>query len=136
MCNLIPPKVWRIACLAAQGTFFMFIWVCFMCSYCSLSWSYCCFLPMKNKKWNCQNSLHSSRRYLYSTYRLYYLQCLYSNLHTDSMIVMADLVIKKKLLLTGKIKKILTIRTEPKQKLNILISKKKKRNQKFAMDDK
>ena len=49
---------------------------------------------------------------------------------------MADLVIKKKLLLTGKIKKILTIRTEPKQKLNILISKKKKRNQKFAMDDK
>ena len=42
------------------------------------------------------------------------------------MIVMADLVIKKKLLLTGKIKKILTIRTEPKQKLNILISKKRK----------
>ena len=39
---------------------------------------------------------------------------------------MADLVIKKKLLLTGKIKKILTIRTEPKQKLNILISKKRK----------
>ena len=42
------------------------------------------------------------------------------------MIVMADLVIKKKILQTGKIKKILTIRTEPKQKLNILISKKRK----------
>ena len=39
---------------------------------------------------------------------------------------MADLVIKKKLLQTGKIKKILTIRTEPKNKLNILISKKRK----------
>ena len=42
------------------------------------------------------------------------------------MIVITDLVIKKKLLLTGKVKKILTIRTEPKQKLNILISKKRK----------
>ena len=42
------------------------------------------------------------------------------------MIVMADLVIKKMLLQTGKIKKILTIRTEPKNKLNILISKKRK----------
>ena len=39
---------------------------------------------------------------------------------------MTDLVIKKKLLQTGKIKKILTIRTEPKNKLNILISKKRK----------
>ena len=39
---------------------------------------------------------------------------------------MADLVIKKKSLQTGKIKKILTIRTEPKKKLNILISKKRK----------
>lgn len=39
---------------------------------------------------------------------------------------MADLVIKKMLLQTGKIKKILTIRTEPKNKLNILISKKRK----------
>ena len=50
---------------------------------------------------------------------------------------MADLVIKKKKLLqTGKIKKILTIRTEPKKKTKYLIIEKKKRNQKFAMDDK
>ena len=48
---------------------------------------------------------------------------------------MANLVIKKKLLQTGKIKKILTIRTETK-KTKYLNIEKKKRNQKFAMDDK